>query len=253
MSLETDVGNLVTQTTKLIDYFGAKKSEIDKAVAAAIAAAPETSRSWYVDPVNGLDTNAGTQAAPLKTINRAIAMTPPSGVCTAYILDDYDMPAGIGSLNSVVILVGVAKNGVRPKLKPRYVTSTDASNVTTTTMTGFNMYLASNLISLRDIDIVLPSPAGLNPAPNNSRAGSFFRGFSSVNVPTVFNVSLENVAVTMAADWFGNFIGVTASSVILATTNVQFPSGFAGRYISNVAAGALVKDLGHVMSNLASL
>ncbi|MFG0398852.1 hypothetical protein, partial [Pseudomonas sp. zjy_11] len=65
--------------------------------------------------------------------------------------------------------------------------------------------------------------------------------------------SLENVAVTMAPDWFGNFIGVTASSVILATTNVQFPSGFAGRYVSNVAAGALVKDLGHVMSNLASL
>ncbi|MFG0398859.1 hypothetical protein, partial [Pseudomonas sp. zjy_11] len=65
--------------------------------------------------------------------------------------------------------------------------------------------------------------------------------------------SLENVAVTMAADWFGNFIGLTSSSLILATTNVQFPSGFAGRYVSNVAAGALVKDLGHVMSNLASL
>lgn len=253
MSLETDVAALVTQTTKLIDYFGTKKSDIDKAVAAAIAAAPETSRSWYVDPVNGLDTNAGTQAAPLKTINRAIAMTPPSGVCTAYILDDYDMPAGIGSLNSVLILIGVAKNGVRPKLKPKYITSTDAAQITTTNMTGFNMYLASNLISFRDIDIYLPSPAGFTPAPNNARAGSFFRGFSSVNVPTVFNVSLENVAVTMAADWFGNFIGVTSSSVILATTNVQFPSGFAGRYISNVAAGALVKDLGHVMSNLASL
>ncbi|WP_144180357.1 MULTISPECIES: hypothetical protein [unclassified Pseudomonas] len=253
MSLESDVANLVTQTNKLIDYFGTKKSEIDKAVAAAIAAAPETSRSWYVDPVNGLDTNPGTQLLPFKTINKAIAVTPPSGVCTAYVMDDYDMPAGIGSLNSVLILSGVAKNGVRPKLKPKYVTSTDANNVTTTNMTGLNMYLASNLISIRDMDIYLPSPAGFNPAPNNARAGSFFRGFSSVNVPTVFNVSLENVAVTMAPDWFGNFIGVTASSVILATTNVQFPSGFAGRYVSNVAAGALVKDLGHVMSNLASL
>lgn len=253
MSLESDVGNLVTQTNKLIDYFGAKKSDIDKAVAAAIAAAPETSRSWYVDPVNGLDTNPGTQLLPFKTINKAISATPPSGVCTAYVMDDYDLTAGIGSQCSVLILSGVAKNGVRPKLKPKYVTSTDANNVTTTNMTGLNMYLASNLISIRDMDIYLPSPAGFNPAPNNSRAGSFFRGFSSVNVPTVFNVSLENVAVTMAPDWFGNFIGVTASSVILATTNVQFPSGFAGRYVSNVAAGALVKDLGHVMSNLASL
>ncbi|AYG44323.1 hypothetical protein DV532_08425 [Pseudomonas sp. Leaf58] len=253
MSLESDVANLVTQTNSLLSYFQTRKAGIDAAVAAAIAAAPETSRSWYVDPVNGLDTNKGTQAEPFKTINKAIAVTPPSGVCTAYIMDDYDMPAGIGSLNSVLIMIGVAKNGVRPKLKPKYVTSTDANSVTTTNMTGFNMYLASNLISIRDMDIYLPSPAGLNPAPNNARAGSFFRGFSSVNVPTVFNVSLENVAVTMAADWFGNFIGVTSSSVVLATTNVSFPSGFAGRYVSNVAAGALVKDLGHVMSNLASL
>jgi hypothetical protein len=253
MSLESDVANLVTQTNSLLSYFQTRKAGIDAAVAAAIAASPETSRSWYVDPVNGLDTNKGTQAEPFKTINRAIAVTPPSGVCTAYVMDDYDMPAGIGSLNSVLILVGVAKNGVRPKLKPKYITSTDANNITTTNMTGFNMYLASNLISIRDMDIYLPSPAGFNPAPNNARAGSFFRGFSSVNVPTVFNVSLENVAVTMAADWFGNFIGVTSSSVVLATTNVSFPSGFAGRYVSNVAAGALVKDLGHVMSNLASL
>ncbi|UVL65717.1 DUF1565 domain-containing protein [Pseudomonas sp. B21-031] len=253
MSLESDVANLVTQTNSLLAYFQTRKAGIDAAVAAAIAASPETSRSWYVDPVNGLDTNKGTQAEPFKTINKAIAVTPPSGVCTAYVMDDYDMPAGIGSLNSVLILVGVAKNGVRPKLKPKYITSTDANNITTTNMTGFNMYLASNLISIRDMDIYLPSPAGFTPAPNNARAGSFFRGFSSVNVPTVFNVSLENVAVTMAADWFGNFIGVTSSSVVLATTNVSFPSGFAGRYVSNVAAGALVKDLGHVMSNLASL
>lgn len=253
MSLESDVGNLVTQTTALIDYFKTRKAGIDAAVQAAIGAVPDTSRSWYVDPVNGQDTNDGSQAKPFKTINKAIGNTPSSGVCTAYVMDDYDMPAGIGSTCSVLILSGVAKNGVRPKLKPKYITSTDANNITTSNMTGFNMYLASNLISIRDMDIVLPSPAGINPAPNNARAGAFFRGFSSVNVPTVFNVSLENVAVTMAADWFGNFIGLTSSSLILATTNVQFPSGFAGKYVSNVAAGALVKDLGHVMSNLASL
>lgn len=253
MSLESQIGELVAKSDALITYFNGKKAGIETALAAAIAAAPDTSRSWYVDQVNGLDTNAGTQAAPFKTINRAIAVTPPSGVCTAYIVGDYELTAGIGSLNSVLILIGVANNGVRPKFKPRYVTTTDSAQVTTTNMTGFNMYLASNLISMRDIDIYLPSPVGVTPAPNNARAGSFFRGFSSVNVPTVFNVSLENVAVTMAPDWFGNFIGLTSSCLIFALTNVSFPSGFAGRYVSNVAAGALVKDLGHVMCNLSSL
>ncbi|PWY44426.1 DUF1565 domain-containing protein [Pseudomonas sp. RW405] len=253
MSLESDVANLVTQTNSLLSYYQTRKAGIDAAVVAAIAAVPETSRAWYVDQINGLDTNDGTQAKPLKTINRAIAMTPASGYCTVNLVGDYDLTAGIGSTVSVLLIAGVVNNGVRPKLKPRYVSAAGSDGSTATTMSGLNMYLSSNLISLRDVDIVLPSPAGVTPPPANARAGSFFRGFSSVNVPVVFNVSLENVSVTMASDWFGNFIGLTSSSLILATTNVQFPSGFAGRYVSNVAAGALVKDLGHVMSNLASL
>jgi len=253
MSLESDVGNLVTQTTKLVDYFGSKKSVIDKAVADAIAAVPETSRTWYVDQVNGLDSNAGTKAAPFKSINKALSATPNSGYCTVYVVGDYEMNIVIGSSCSVLLIIGVPDaNGVRPKLKPKYLTAT-SDGVTGTNMVGFNQYLASNLISFRDIDIVLPSPAGFNPAPTNLRTSCFIRGFSSTNVPTVFNVSLENVAVTMAPDWFGNFIGLAASSLILAITGTSFPSGFAGRYVSNVAAGALVKDLGHVMCNLNSL
>ncbi|WP_447902763.1 DUF1565 domain-containing protein [Pseudomonas serbica] len=252
MSLESQIGELVAKSDALITYFNGKKAAIETALAAAIAAVPDTSRSWYVDQVNGLDTNAGTLAAPFKTINRAIEATPKSGVCTAFVTGDYDMPAGIGSTCSVLIVAGLATNGVRPKLKPKYITSL-VDGVQNTNMTGFNQYLASNLISFRDIDIVLPSPAGVNPAPNNARAGSFLRGFSSVNVPTVFNVSLENVAVTKAADWFGNFVGLTSSSLILTLTNAVFPSDFAGRYVSNVAAGVLTKDTTHVMANIPSL
>lgn len=250
MSLESDVANLVTKTNELITYVNGKKASIDAAVAAAIAAAPETARTWYVDQISGLDTNAGTQAAPFKTIGKAISSTPKSGVCTVYVTNDYDMTANIASSCAQVYIIGVVVNGVKPKLKPKYLVSDDGL---TTNMSGLNLYMAFNYMGLKDLKISLPSPAGISPAPNNVRAGAFFRGFSGVNIPAAFNISLESVDVEKAADWFGSFIGLTSSSLILSVNACTFPSDFAGRYVSNVASGALTKDLGHVMCNLTSL
>ncbi|MCX2689617.1 DUF1565 domain-containing protein [Pseudomonas sp. DCB_CB] len=250
MSLESDVANLVTKAETLIAYFNGKKTSIDAAVAAAIAAVPETSRTWYVDQVVGSDANPGTQAAPFKTIAKAITSTPKSGICTVYVTNDYDMTVNIASACSLLYIIGVVVNGVKPKLKPKYLVSDDGSN---TNMTGLNLYMTANYIGLKDFKISLPSPAGIVPAPNNTRAGAFFRGFSGVNIPASFNISLESVDVEKTADWFGSFIGLTSSSLVLSVNACTFPSDFAGRYVSNVAAGALTKDLGHVVCNLASL
>lgn len=44
-----------------------------------------TANDVYVDPVNGLDTNTGTEASPFKTINKAAAVVPAGS--TAWLLD----------------------------------------------------------------------------------------------------------------------------------------------------------------------
>lgn len=254
MSLETDVATLVTKTTQLIDYFGGKKTAIDLAVAAAIAAVPDTSRTWYVDQINGSDLNPGTQAAPLKTFERAISSTPKSGFCLAMLLGDYDLKTVPFVGCSTLRVTGVLNNGVKPKIKAFYLPTVDGSGVTTANnMSGFNLALNNNAISFRDIELVLPSIAGVNPTPNNTRAGAFIRTLAGSDLPASLNVIFENVAVTKASDWFGVLIGVTGSCLVFACNASTFPSDFAGRYVNNITAGTLTKDLGNVICNLPSL
>ena len=235
MSLETDVATLVTKTTQLIDYFGGKKTAIDLAVAAAIAAIPDTSRTWYVDQINGSDLNPGTQAS-------------------AMLLGDYDLKTVPFVGCSTLRVTGVLNNGVKPKIKAFYLPTVDGSGVTTANnMSGFNLALNNNAISFRDIELVLPSIAGVNPTPNNTRAGAFIRTLAGSDLPASLNVIFENVAVTKASDWFGVLIGVTGSCLVFACNASTFPSDFAGRYVNNITAGTLTKDLGNVICNLPSL
>ncbi|WP_162939262.1 hypothetical protein [Pseudomonas sp. TMW 2.1634] len=79
MSLESQIADLVSAANGLITVFSAKKSSIDAAVAAAIAAVPANKKIFYVHQLNGLDTNDGSITAPLKTIDKALANTPYGG------------------------------------------------------------------------------------------------------------------------------------------------------------------------------
>ena len=254
MSLESGIADLTTATNNLITYFNGKKTAIDVAVAAAIAAVPDTSRTWYVDQTSGLDTNAGTQAAPFKSFEKAISSTPKSGFCLVLLVGDYELRTVPFVGCSTFRVTGVLNNGVKPKLKPFYLPTVDAGGVTTAyNMAGFNLALNNNAISLRDIELVLPTIAGVNPAPINARAGAFVRTLAGSDLPASLNVIFENLTVTKAADWFGVLIGVTGSCLTFACNASTFPGDFAGRYVSNVAAGALTKDQNNIISNLASL
>ena len=73
------LSQLQQELTALRTYFNTKKSELDAALSAALAAAPTTERNFYVDAVDGLDMNPGTSAAPFKTVDKAL-LTAPSGL-----------------------------------------------------------------------------------------------------------------------------------------------------------------------------
>ncbi|MNF05142.1 hypothetical protein D3C80_2048080 [compost metagenome] len=72
-------------------------------------------------------------------------------------------------------------------------------------------------------------------------------------MPPQIGVTLENLAVTNVADFFGCLIGVTASSVSLAVSQVSFPSDFGGKYIITVSAGTDPKTLSNVLTNVSAL
>lgn len=254
MSLESDVGNLVTQTTKLIDYFSTRKNGIDKAVSDAIAAVPETTRDWYVDPVLGLDSNPGTLAAPLKTIERAIAATPSSGLCNIQLLKDYDVARQINSTCAALVVFGAT--GTETLRVKYFQQTTDYSNPSApfeTRLGGFALQRQASNIELRGLTIILPSPAGVTPAVVNSRMNSFIRTYGSFSVPPLTGIQMNAVTVQKASDFVGSLISAPSSCVALGCGGVSFPTDFAGRYIDGIAAGTDTKTLSRIVTNLATL
>lgn len=250
MSLESSIVDLTTRATALLDVFSNKAASINVAVAAAIAAVPETSRTWYVDQVNGLDTNAGTAAAPFKTINKAIANTPNFGVCTVQLLGDYNLAETITSTSSNLILVG---SGAVRTLAPKYFQEVNASNVTSTFLGGFLLAIQASSIEFRNLNINLPSSAGQSPAPTAIRQTGLVRTNGTGSVPALLGVTFSACAVSAAADFVGALVGSTVSSVSLIGIGSTFPGSFGGKFVMGIASGTLPKDTSNVLTNFSAL
>jgi hypothetical protein len=251
MSLESQIADLVTATNSLITVFNSKKAGIDSALAAAIAAAPETTRSWYVDQVNGLDTNVGSSALPFRTIEKAISSTPGSGVCGIFLLSDYEFTSQINITCSLVVLKG--EGGTRV-LKPKYFQVTDVpTGIVTTQLGGFVFQRHGCSMEIREVSLMFPTIAGVNPVPVGGRLCAFLKTYGTFSMPPMMGVNMAIVTVTKAADWVGSLISSPASCIALGCYAVSFPGDFGGKYIDGIAAATDTKTLTRVVTNLSAL
>jgi len=66
------ISALTTEAARLLQVFQTKEAAIDAAVADAVAAVSLQVKNYYVDAINGSDSNAGTSAAPFLTLNKAL-------------------------------------------------------------------------------------------------------------------------------------------------------------------------------------
>ncbi|WP_445672429.1 hypothetical protein [Pseudomonas inefficax] len=244
MSLESDVANLVTQTNALLTWFQAQKTSIAAAVAAAIAATPEMSKTFYINQLTGDDTNPGTAALPLKSIAKAVSNTPNGGLLTIYLQADYvHNSAGSFSQRQLNVLSDVS--GTKRKLTIGYQTADSATYLSGFTPLGFGQ------VGLRDITLVLPSPTGLAVQPFTA-ANSLLRIVGS-SVVGMIGLKLDNCEVQAPADFVGALMPSTSSAAVFESINTSYPSGFGGRYIMGVPGGTVSNTLSNVVTNLASL
>lgn len=88
MSFTEDMSQLVARTNALLSMFDTKKSEIEAAVAAAIAAAPLPHRELFVDPVGGNDSWAGDITKPVLTLDRALTIASNLRSVSIFLLGD---------------------------------------------------------------------------------------------------------------------------------------------------------------------
>lgn len=245
MSLESQIADLVTATNSLIGTFNTKKNGIEAAVAAAIAAVPLMSKTFYVDQVAGLDTADGSVAAPLRTIQKAVSNTPIGGVCRVLLVGDYVLDANASvDLRCLDISSNVA--GTKRKLTLTHGIQSDGAP----RLNGFTFANGAGMM-LGDITLMLPSPAGVNPAPAPF-SNSVFKTASSGSTP-MFSVKFSSVDVQSAADSLATLFLLLSSAIIFEAVGSTFPSGFAGRYIGGISAGTAVNTHNNILSNLTTL
>ncbi|MGN8248116.1 hypothetical protein [Pseudomonas sp. SMV7] len=245
MSLETEISGLTSTAKALIDIYAGKNAAIDKSVAAAVAAVPNMERTWYVNQITGSDDNAGTAAAPLATIEKAMSSTPAGGTCNVRLQADY-----IHTKSTVItvrnLLISSDVSGLKRKFTVTYQLGTDGQYF----MSGFAM-ASSSTVAFLDVTQVMPSPAGLNPVPTGT-ANIMFRSFS-LQIAALYAVKYAACDLQMPADFVGWLAMQHNNALILQVVSSSFPSGFAGRYAYGVPAGALAKDYPNIMTNLTSL
>lgn len=246
MSLESTIADLVTKTTSLLDYFGTKKAGIDAAVAAAIAAIPSGDKTYYVNQLTGADTNDGSAGSPLKTIDKALSNTPVGGLCTAFLQADYVMTDSI-TVRGRVLFVSSDTSGVLRKLTSGYALSPSGLSNMLHGIYGFG----GPSILLRDIEVVLPSATGLNPAPAGNN-NCFFRTLD-IGASPILPIKLSSCKVTDTAGATACLATAAYTAVTLEVYQTTFPSGMAGRYFIGVTAGANANTLANVMTNLSTL
>ncbi|MFG0552140.1 hypothetical protein [Pseudomonas sp. yb_9] len=244
MSLESEIAALSSKVTSLIDYFNGKKAGIDASVSAAVAAIPLLERVWYVNQQTGDDNAAGGVNTPLKSIDKAVANTPAGGMCLIRLQTDYEHSTAVVSTQRVVNIT-TDVSGVKRKLTLKYITD------------GTNSYLSGiglpswGSLGLREITLVLPSPAGVVPTPGGS-ANCLIKIYSS-SVVAMLGLKLDACEVQAPADFIGYLMPGTANGAVLQVTSTSMPSGFGGRYVTGVASGTASNTMSNIVTNLATL
>lgn len=141
--------------------------------------------NFYVDQVNGLDTNPGTLAAPLKTITKALSLVPMGGRCQASLVGDYTIADTIVVDNRQLIVL--SSTTVRNKLHcTRKLNAAVTPN--TREVAGLRM-IGQASITLYGLSIQVPALDGQWSAFNGGgnevlfgSAGSYFVGAQSLAI-----------------------------------------------------------------------
>lgn len=242
MSLETEVSSLTATAKSLIDYFSLKKSDIEKAVTAAVAAAPTIVRAYWVDPVMGDDAGLGTEAAPFKTLQRAVDATPDGGRVTAWLSKDYVLDKSITTAGRQLVVAAVA--GAGRKLICNEFTPDGE------TLPRMGSFWMSNGSTVQLLNVTVSLPASSAGDLSAYYALCFASGSSA---PILMQVRMYNCAFELRGTFRGKIIGPGSALYALSMTGTAVPSALNGSLVVGIAAGTLSKDLGHIITNLSSL
>jgi hypothetical protein len=222
MSLDADIGNLVAASQSLVDTFEAKENDIQQQVNAALATIPENKKTFYVDAINGDDTNLGNFSAPIKTLDQAIKRTPYAGYCRVFLLSDYHLDRSIFCGCSLYIN---GRNGNDYHTITSQFTPNESGDIDR--IGGIRPELS---VSLQFEYCNIELPADVTGNILNSHTFGLINHFESGSPPKV-SVKLSSCNVTHNGGSMALLTAMRGTHLTLITSSTTFQSGFEGRLV----------------------
>lgn len=246
MSLETEVAAFTGKATALLDYLTTFKTNAASAIAAAVAAAPEISRTFYVNTLTGDDNALGKIDSPLKTIERAVASTPSGGVADIILAEDYTLasPISVGSRRIMI-------RGETESSNTRKLILNEFLNAKGTKQFGSFQFNRASSVDFGDLTISLPDTAGGLSAAQDVYYAMMFAG--GTKMPGFMPIKLYNVAFALRGNFTGKIVGPGFPSLSLTAVNCTIPAALEGYLISGVTAGKDPNTLPHLLTNITKL
>ncbi|KZL17212.1 hypothetical protein PsWM33_05412 [Pseudovibrio sp. WM33] len=106
MSLTQSLKEVVQSTTALTEAVQKTYSQHNAEIQKILNIAPELQRTFYVDAVNGDNSNDGSQDAPLRTLRKAADRVPRQGRGHIHLLSDYHMTEAVYARDCYINVYG---------------------------------------------------------------------------------------------------------------------------------------------------
>ena len=205
--------------------YNSKKGQIDAAVNAAVAAIPQTKKTFYVNQLTGNNANSGTLAEPLATLRQAFARTPWGGQCNVILTSDYTLSDLEDSDGINVSIVG--KN----QQKLRFTWVDDPQNPAN--VSYLNAFRPRGLAVFRfhNLDIYLPDSPG-KPITNPHLAGII--GNVAQNLPSILVARFYQVNFFDPGDGPGSVFGNLSAFSVFSAVSTTFPATMPGKIVRGV-------------------
>ncbi|MEX5504165.1 hypothetical protein Q1J61_10245 [Pseudomonas putida] len=243
MSLETEVAALTAVNNKLVDTINGKIAGINAAVAAAVAAAPEMHRNFFVDTVAGSDTDGlGSAASPFKTIQKAINSTPLGGRCDVTLLKDTTVAGHILLAGRKLALRGEVGAG-RKLIINEFLYEGE-----TLMRMGSFWHSDGSTLDISNLTVSFPASSA-----GDLSAYYCFAFGSGTSGPILNQLRFYNCTLELRGTFRGRLFGPNTSLYALQMSSTVMPSGLAGLILPGVVAGTKSETIPHILTNLSTL
>ena len=255
------INELIGAYTDLKDTFEAKKAGIESALSAAAEAYSDFSVSVCVDQATGDDANPGTIASPVKTIQRAIDMTPYTALAEIRVRGAYTTTRRYKAMGRRVRISAYDSEWALvtdPASYPDFTISYGLGPNDIREVWAFDVSWGG-YIDLFRWNVKLPSEAAVLAAlPTSTGGDDRSVGIFSCSASDRMDVgggTIRYCNIDIPADYYGNLLGDYGGYRLQLTNNTTSGAGtYAGSVLPGVAAGTPAADYGHrLMTNLTTL